>query len=152
MYMNIIILLHKLQCAPFQFSTKAKLFQEATFFHHHIYLPAEYSNGHFGFVYLLQVSENDDEKRCLLNNLALHKYNNFLRWFLRPNSKSNIDTRRISTCKFIYIRGCSQTTFTRRGRQVVQIFPLFVNVHTIENVNTGGQVVKKKPKSCQRSL
>ena len=44
------------------------------------------------------------------------------------------------------VRGRSQTTFTRRGRQVgrqvVQKCPLFVNVHTIENVNTGGQVVK----------
>ena len=41
------------------------------------------------------------------------------------------------------LRGCSQTTFTRRGRQVVQKCPLFANVHTIENVNGGGQVVKK---------
>ena len=41
------------------------------------------------------------------------------------------------------LRGRSQTTFTRRGRQVVQKCPLFVNVHTIENVNAGGQVVKK---------
>ena len=35
-------------------------------------------------------------------------------------------------------RGCSQTTFTRKvGRWVVQKCPLFVNIYTIENVNTG---------------
>ena len=37
----------------------------------------------------------------------------------------------------------SQTTFARRGRQVVQKCQIFVNIYTIENVNTGGQVVKK---------
>ena len=37
------------------------------------------------------------------------------------------------------LRSCSQTTFTRRGRYVGDPkFPLFVNVHTIENVNEGG--------------
>ena len=36
------------------------------------------------------------------------------------------------------LRGRSQTKFTRRGRLVVQKCPLFVNVYTIENVNTGG--------------
>ena len=46
-------------------------------------------------------------------------------------------------------RGRSQTTFTRRGRQVFHKCPLFVNVYTIENVNARGQVVKKKPKSCK---
>ena len=51
-----------------------------------------------------------------------------------------------------YLRGRSQTTFTRRGRQGVQKCPLFVNVYTIENVNAVGQVVKKETKSCQRSL
>ena len=49
-------------------------------------------------------------------------------------------------------RGRSQTTLTRRGRQVVQKYSIFVNVQTIENVNTEGQVVKKMPKSCQLSL
>ena len=41
------------------------------------------------------------------------------------------------------LRGRSQTTFTRRGKQVVQKCPLFVNGYTIENVNAGGQVVKE---------
>ena len=37
----------------------------------------------------------------------------------------------------------SQTTFTRQGRQMVQKCPLFVNVYAIENVNAGGQVIKR---------
>ena len=45
------------------------------------------------------------------------------------------------------LRGRFQTTFTRRGsgRQVVLKCVLFVNDHTIENINAGGltQVVKK---------
>ena len=35
---------------------------------------------------------------------------------------------------FLGLRGHSQTTFTRRGWLVVQKCPLFVNVHTIENL------------------
>ena len=50
--------------------------------------------------------------------LKRQKLNNNTSWFSNP-------------------RGCSQTTFTR-GRQVVQKCPLFVNIHTIENVNGGG--------------
>ena len=54
------------------------------------------------------------------------------------------------------IWGHSQTTFTRRGRQVVQKCPFFVNVYTIENVNTGGQVVKRSQNRvnvvCERPL
>ena len=36
------------------------------------------------------------------------------------------------------LRGRSQTTFTRRGRKMVQKCPLFVNIYTIEYVNEGG--------------
>ena len=43
----------------------------------------------------------------------------------------------------ISLRGRSLTTFTRQGRQVVQKCQLFVNGYTIENINAGGQVVKK---------
>ena len=42
------------------------------------------------------------------------------------------------------LRGRSQTTFTRRGRSVVQKCPLFVNVHTVENVNAAGGRWSKK--------
>ena len=71
---------------------KAKLFQENNVFHHPFYLPevniqvqnghgvlsrlvpclkcmelaCQVLNGHFGPVYLLQVSKNDDEERCFL--------------------------------------------------------------------------------------
>ena len=55
-----------------------------------------------------------------------------------------------------YLRSVQKTMFTRRGRQMVQKYPLFVNVYTIENVNTGGQVVKKSQNLvnvvCERSL
>ena len=65
-------------------------------------------------------------------------------------NRSITNDRQDSTI-YSYIRGRSQTTFTRRGRQVVQKCPLFFNVHTIENVNAGGRW-SKNPKSCQRSL
>ena len=52
--------------------------------------------------------------------------------------------------RFIFFDwGRSQTTFTKRGGPKC---PLFVNVHKVKYVNVGGSVVKKKPKSCQRSL
>ena len=40
-------------------------------------------------------------------------------------------------------RGRSQTTFTRRGRQVFHKCPLFVNIYTIENVSARGRWSKK---------
>ena len=42
-----------------------------------------------------------------------------------------------------WLGGRSKTTFTRQGRQVVLKSPLFVNVHTIGNVNAWKQVAKK---------
>ena len=51
--------------------------------------------------------------------------------------------RRTTECFRVSLRGHSQTMFTRRGRQVVQKCPLFINIYTIENVNTGGQVLKE---------
>ena len=50
---------------------------------------------------------------------------------------------KIPVMKINPFRVCSQTRFKRRGRWVVQKCPLFVNVHTIANVNAGGYVVKK---------
>ena len=42
-------------------------------------------HGHFGPVYLLQVSKNDDEKQCFLkNNLAL---SDFFQYFLQGNGQ-----------------------------------------------------------------
>ena len=41
------------------------------------------------------------------------------------------------------LRGSSQTTFTRRGRQVVQKYPLFVKIHSADNVNIGCRWSKK---------
>ena len=52
---------------------------------------------------------------------------------------------------FLGLRGRSQTTFRRQSWWVVQKCPLFVNVHTIANVNAGGRW-SKKPKSCQLGL
>ena len=57
--------------------------------------------------------------------------------------------------KATLVRGRSQTTIARRGRQVVIKCPLFINIHTmVENVNAGGQVVKKSQNSanvvCER--
>ena len=48
--------------------------------------------------------------------------------------------------KPVLFQGRSQTTFTRGGGQVVQKCLVFVNVHKVENLNAGGQVVKKGQK------
>ena len=42
------------------------------------------------------------------------------------------------------IGGRSQTMFIKQGRYVVQKYPLFVNIYTIENVNAGGVGGQKK--------
>ena len=62
-------------------------------------------------------------------------------------------------CSFnsqIILRVHSQTTHTRKGGQVAQKCPLFVNVHIIENVNGGRQVVRKSQNLvnvvCERPL
>ena len=60
-------------------------------------------------------------------------------WVIPENWHFNLRfvLKTTKTPMFVFIRGRSQTTFTRRGRYVVQKCPLFVNVHTIENVNGG---------------
>ena len=71
------------------------------------------------------------ENNCLLDFLSL---------LFAHSRRSVYQVQKIQT---IFIRGRSQTTFTRRGRQVVLKYPLFVNFHTIQNVNIWGQGVEK---------
>ena len=79
-------------------------------------------------IYRLQISKNNTRKKNSNSIPKLETPKLVLLQFPSSNDSS---------------QGSFQTTFTRRSRQVVQNCLLFVNIYTIENVNAGGQVVKK---------
>ena len=83
------------------------------------------------------------------NFVAFSEYMNFAVHWLR---KTEIGSKQKTLCDtmsdFVLhatvdscyhgVRGRSQTTLTRQGRKMVQKCLLFVNTHTIENVNAAG--------------